>query len=309
MTNKTSMKRASKRQPTASEAHKPGKWKPGQVEPDYDDGNPERIDWINSQWVKLAGYKWARTPGTDQRGVIMLTHGMDGHVRWNYLRHTTEHPETGELTWHDLRFDGSLIQMFNTRGFDVFGLDTISYGASDGHYDNMRSYFHKYEDLVADIIGFTKAHVAPACERGRPLSIIGISFGGCLATHALQRQPQLFSGGGVLIAPMLSVEQLKEVPINKLLLPAASFLSSAFPRMPLSGYTPNLLYPLEEEAFLNERMCYAGRLRARVGVECMRACDDVQANMSALVSSVLVIHDRDDTQVDMRGAIYLGENC
>ncbi|GAA0791003.1 MULTISPECIES: alpha/beta fold hydrolase [Pseudomonadati] len=107
------------------------------------------------------------------------------------------------LKYQELIFD--LYQ----QGYSVFALDHRGQGLSDRITDNPhQGYVGKFADYVDDFSYFIENIVLPT--KHLSLSILAHSMGGAIATHYLDKHPNIFDSA-VLSAPMFGIA----LPVNK----------------------------------------------------------------------------------------------
>lgn len=98
-------------------------------------------------------------------------------------------------------------------------------------------------------------------------------------------------------------------PLLLLLLPScsplASLLNLIIPTWPLAKTPKNTMFPDLQADFDSDLCTYKYDTRIRVGVECLRACDSLMANMQKLELPLLVFHSTADTLTDPDGSKLL----
>ncbi|EUD66643.1 hypothetical protein C922_02964 [Plasmodium inui San Antonio 1] len=118
------------------------------------DGKPKVDSFHNRDGLKLKTYSWlVKNP----IGVIFLVHGLNTHLRLEYLRHNVEivSPEKAILKDADnyYIYKDSWIEHFNKSGYSVYGMDLQGHGQSDG-WRNVKTNVKKFDDLVYDVIQY-----------------------------------------------------------------------------------------------------------------------------------------------------------
>jgi len=128
--------------------------------------------------------------------------------------------------------------------------------------------------------------------------LVGPSLGGCVAVH-VAAETDIFDGC-LLLAPMMSLEQLKRDKVNSILLPVASCLSAMVPKLRLVSESENR-FP-EEAAYIDaDALCDHVAVRVRVGVECLNGVSSAREKASHITCPLLVFHSSNDTMVDPEG--------
>ena len=109
-----------------------------------------------SDGENLAVYDWPLEDPAEQRGTVLLVHGLGEHAG----------------RYH------ALAQQLNAWGWGVRGYDHYGHGRSDGPRGGLTSDLRLLDDL-ADLIDSTRARMPP----GMPLVLLGHSMGGLVAAH------------------------------------------------------------------------------------------------------------------------------
>jgi len=161
-----------------------------------------------------------------------MTHGIKAHAmfEWNIADESGRH----------CVFTGSISEKLSSMGFHVFAYDQQSHGLSEG-LSGKRCYVNKFDDLAHDLLQFAglarKLVVESVGENSLPLFALGESMGGGVVCRAAQLDPSSFAGL-VLLAPMLSVENLAKSRINRIMRPIGGFLSTVAPKARLLYIPP-----------------------------------------------------------------------
>eukprot|EP00920_Eleutheroschizon_duboscqi_P023753 GHVT01059149.1.p1 GENE.GHVT01059149.1~~GHVT01059149.1.p1 ORF type:complete len:570 (+),score=156.69 GHVT01059149.1:690-2399(+) len=111
-----------------------------------------------------------------------------------------------------------------------------------------------------------------------------------------------YPAGVLLLAPMLSLEKVKEK--NKLILPLAKFISSACPHLPTAEKKRNEMFPHVETLMESDPLSWIGRVRARLAAEMLAGVEAAQAMGGSLPSSVplLAVHSPKDSMCEIGGS-------
>ena len=124
-------------------------------------------------------------------------------------------------------YEGSLAQALREGArCDVVALDHQSYGESQGVREGVRSYFDALADLANDLIQLIEDVRRESA--GLAVFLEGVSLGGCLCTMVAARRPELVDGM-VLIAPLVTMDEVKKKPMNKVLRPLVGVLAVCAP--------------------------------------------------------------------------------
>lgn len=103
-------------------------------------------------------------------------------------------------------YEGSWVQMLNSAGYSVIGLDNQGAGRSAG----LRAFCRSFDEYMADVLMLAKLAPQlgiPGVAASLPRFAMGASKGGMLAVMSALRDPGLFQGVA-LLAPMLSLDKV-----------------------------------------------------------------------------------------------------
>ncbi|CAG9484851.1 lysophospholipase, putative [Plasmodium vivax] len=131
------------------------------------DGKPKVDSFHNRDGLTLKTYAWqVKNP----IGVIFLVHGMNSHLRLDYMRHNVEivSPEKAILKDADnyYVYKNSWVEQLNKSGYSVYGLDLQGHGQSDG-WRNLKTNMKKFDDLVYDLLQYINRVHDVLCLTGR----------------------------------------------------------------------------------------------------------------------------------------------
>mmetsp|Transcript_2036 Transcript_2036/g.4612 ORF Transcript_2036/g.4612 Transcript_2036/m.4612 type:complete len:339 (-) Transcript_2036:123-1139(-) len=260
--------------------------------------------FVNLQGLQIATYEWAHKTEGAPKGIVIGIHGVSCHLHYEYLNIGSFAGDEGSEGYagaelHEPRYDGSWIEQLNKQGYIFTGMDLQSYGMSEGSR-GLEHFFEQFEDLPRDHIQFRKNLTAKYPDI--PIYVMGISLGGCIAARLAELDCDHPYGGTILLAPMLSLEQLKQKPINKILLPLAGVISWLTPTARLaekSMHPEELMFKHFENDELNEK---ALKVRSRVAAECLVGVETTRRNLHKINCPLLAIHSRHDTMTDPAGS-------
>ncbi|GFH06809.1 hydrolase_4 domain-containing protein, partial [Haematococcus lacustris] len=231
-------------------------------------------DHSTSRGHRICNYFW---PAMDDmgrvmaqpKGVISVLHGHGTYLCFQYLKLDS----VGRLPVYE--------------GFAVCGIDSQGAGRSEG----LRAYTASFKDLVDDVITHNEMVVScglPGFKPQAPRFVMGCSMGGCLALMATLEKAGLFAGC-ILLAPMLSLEKLRQRGVNRVLAPVGALVSAMLPTLPVAATTRNTL---------------TGNTRARNAMEFLRVTSSLMqpGGMEAVTVPLLIFHGCKDTMCDIDGS-------
>lgn len=254
----------------------------------------------NERGVRLACYFW---PAEHPKAVVHIIHGHGSYLCFDFITHPYSHPGQPSPS-----YDGSWVQAMNQQGLSVCGIDLQGCGRSDG----LRCYIDKFEHYVEDIILFIKTLLNNEVEktyagvddedeyilRGFPRSstrfLCGISLGGGLALHAMQKTGLTLWQGAVLMAPMISLDGLSSKGINRMLRYIAWVLNYVHPRLPAVKGDRNVYFPLVQQAYDADPHCWRQGTRVRNALEYLAACQKLKGNLSSIDFPFITFHSELD---------------
>lgn len=246
----------------------------------------------NKQGLTLCKYYW---PVDNPSGIIFGVHGYGSHVG-SFLLKRNKPAEK-------VKYSNSVVEELNKAGFSVAAMDLQGSGRSDGLH-NRRAYFLQFSDLVEDYLDFithtlesNNAHFANSL----PFFLFGASLGGCLALHVAHRCQERVQGVA-LLAPMLSLEQAKSEGFNWIYASLAGWLNYLIPDVPLIGLKQNVKFPEIQAMWNSDPAIFRGRIRPRVGFQCMKAIEWIQTQRQELNFPFVIVHGTEDTICDPEGS-------
>lgn len=210
-------------------------------------------------------------PEGGPRAVLLIAHGLAEHS--GRYQHVAEH--------------------FTGLGYAVYALDHRGHGQSGG----VRSDVVRFEDYLADLKTFLDA--VKGREPGRQVFLIGHSMGGAIVTLFAARYGADFDG---LITSGASVQVGGNV--SPLLVGLSKIIAALAPRLPT--------VPLDAEAvsrdlevvarYRSDPLNYLGKVRARMGVQLLRAAGSIAAELPHITLPVLILHGTADRLADPAGS-------
>lgn len=241
----------------------------------------------NRQGLKLCRYRW---PVQNPVGKIVAIHGFGSHTGNLLLKRKTPGAP--------LQYEESIAQIFNQRGYSVACMDLQGCGRSDG-CRGRRGFFYAFEDLITDLVEFLESlhDYMDGFDVQCPTFLFGVSLGGCLSVHLAHHCQDLIDGVA-LLAPMLSVEQLARSGINRVYSVIGRWLNLLIPDVPLLKMGKQDKFPEIQEFYEKDPAMFKGRIRVRVGWQCMQAIDWIRRHDQNLTFPFLIVHGTDDTLCD-----------
>lgn len=216
-------------------------------------------------------YKRTWAPAGEPQAFVLLVHG--------YAEHCGRY--------------GAIAGRLAAAGLQVDAFDLPGHGRSGGR----RGYIHSFEKLVDTL----KLQLVAARNRAgdRPLFLLAHSMGGLVAVHALIRQPDGLRGA-VLSSPLLAVPE--DVPAWKLW--ASDWLGRYLPGFPVERLESTAIArdPAVVAAYRADPLVYHGALKARTGLELLRAIRQATAHFSQIKLPLLVLHGTGDRIAPFSGS-------
>eukprot|EP00242_Pyramimonas_sp_CCMP2087_P006857 CAMPEP_0198218088 /NCGR_PEP_ID=MMETSP1445-20131203/67289_1 /TAXON_ID=36898 /ORGANISM="Pyramimonas sp., Strain CCMP2087" /LENGTH=316 /DNA_ID=CAMNT_0043894979 /DNA_START=174 /DNA_END=1121 /DNA_ORIENTATION=- len=253
--------------------------------------------FTNKSDLKITSYWW---PAANAKAVVLLVHGHGSYVAFDYLKMV--------VPGNPKEYAGSWIERFNAAGYSVCGIDFQGCGRSEA-LNGLTSHFESFQDLLDDVIelavaakgesGNTTEHFA-----GLPIFLGGISMGGCVVAQVLHQRGDLFAGG-VLLAPMLSLEKISKQLVNRVLKPFSKLLSVVVPTWGLVKVERNVMFPLVQEDLDKDPLIYHGWTRVRSATEYVQSSEETVQAMPDMTFPFIVFHSRNDTMTDPEGSQML----
>lgn len=242
----------------------------------------------NAQGLSIRTYEYPQTRDNGQpEAVAVFVHGIGSHAHWEF----TAFPGN--------TYTGGWIDAFNRRGIAVHLLDLQGHGRSDA-YEGMMNHVNEFDDYGRDVIQLVK-QLKMRYNHGTKFFITGESMGGCVVASVGELLGDSIDGI-ILLAPMLSLEQVKAKPINKVLLPFVSVLACVVPLLPIGAKAKNTFFPDIYEAYQLDPLTYCGKVRTSMSKECLGAVDRAMECAAQLTAPCLIFHSKIDTMTDPQGS-------
>ncbi|MFH1381594.1 MAG: lysophospholipase [Chloroflexota bacterium] len=237
----------------------------------------ELIEHIEGEFHGYGGltlYYQGWLPPNRPRAVLLVVHG---------------------LAEHSGRF-GNLVNRFVPAGYGIYGFDQRGHGKSPG----LRGYVDNFSSFVNDLGNFLR--VVRSKHKDTKIFLVGHSVGGTIATtYAVSHQDE-FDG------LILSGATLKAgASVSPVLITVARLLSLFVPKVGL--YTIEAAAISRDksvvDAYLHDPLVYRGKIRARLGVEIIKAMQELPYQMSKIRLPVLILHGTADRLSEPGGSRML----
>eukprot|EP00916_Digyalum_oweni_P015432 GHVL01025255.1.p1 GENE.GHVL01025255.1~~GHVL01025255.1.p1 ORF type:complete len:314 (+),score=61.16 GHVL01025255.1:33-974(+) len=260
------------------------------IDAKYDDNNPTISSFINKNNLKIAYYKW--DPEKPAKAIVIACHGIVTHTRFDWLAHPGNCFKNG---WADL---------FLRENIAFYAYDHQGHGLSDG-WNNYRGSVKHFDDFADDLIQF---HYLIKNENNKKLPIywLGESMGGCVvatATAKICDQNENLPDGIIMVAPMLSVDNIKAKTENRILLPISTVLANTVPNMQLVKIQRNEMFPEIQKELDDDPLTYkGGKIRANLAFECLKAVERAVSLAAHIYVPVILLHSSKDTMCEPQGS-------
>ncbi|SBS79877.1 lysophospholipase, putative [Plasmodium ovale] len=293
------------------------------------DGKPKIDSFNNRDGLSLKTYAWVvKNPV----GIIILVHGLNSHVRLEYLRHNVIIQSNDKAILKDAEnyyiYKDSWIEHFNKKGFSVYGLDLQGHGQSDG-WKNLRTNVKKFDDIVYDVIQYisrihdmlcllktkntnSSIHDNITNTKIPPFYIMGLSMGGNIVLRVLEilgkskeNNNKLNIRGCISLAGMISIDELATKTSYKYFyIPFSKLFATLFPSLRL---TPSLYFkkhPYVNDIFSYDKYRSHKPITCKLGYELLNAIENLNSDMNHLPKNIplLFVHSRHDSACFFGGA-------
>lgn len=213
-------------------------------------------------------------PADEPKAILLVVHGLAEH--------------SGRYS--------NLVNYFVPRGYAVYGFDQRGHGKSDG----VKGYVDRFSYFVDDLDIFLR--LVHSRHHDVKTFLVGHSIGGTIATaYAILHQDEF--DGLILTGATLSTPT--DVATGTIF--AARILSLILPKVGL--------YVIDAEgisqdksvvnAYVDDPLVYRGKIRARLGVELIKAMGTVNRQISEIHLPILVMHGAADRLSDPKGSKML----
>lgn len=229
---------------------------------------------------QLYWQSWRTEGGADNnqcKGVVIIVHGLAEH--------------SGRYA-HVATF---LVD----NGYDVFALDHLGHGKSDGERCFVKTFADYMEPLHALVMRVKQEY------NGKPVHMLGHSLGGLIANiYLLQYQNELSSA--VLSSPLVMI-RTKTSAMQSLIMKLISYL---FPKAGVFQLDARQVCsdPKVVEDYINDPLVYSGKMTARLMTEIGLAMARVLDQVGDITLPMLVVQGGKDVLVDPQGAKFMHDN-
>jgi acylglycerol lipase len=178
-----------------------------------------------------------------------------------------------------------VIQTLAAKGFTCFAPDHRGHGKSAKRLGHIKSFKRIIQD-IHDLQFFIREKYGTL-----PLFLIGHSMGSLVVLNYLFSYQKAIQGA-VLIAPMIIIPDYISPVLKKI----SGLIAALFPLLPIQHFdisetTRNLK---AIEIARQDPLCYHGKIRARTGVEMMKAMETANANLSLVTLPLLIMQGGED---------------
>jgi len=213
-------------------------------------------------------------PADEPKAILLVVHGLAEH--------------SGRYS--------NLVNYFVPRGYAIYSFDQRGHGKSDG----VKGYVDRFSYFVDDLDIFLR--LVHSRHHDVKTFLVGHSIGGTIATaYAILHQDEF--DGLILTGATLSTPT--DVAAGTIF--AARILSLILPKVGL--------YVIDAEgisqdksvvnAYVDDPLVYRGKIRARLGVELIKAMGTVNRQISEIHLPILVMHGAADRLSDPKGSEML----
>lgn len=224
--------------------------------------------------LSLFWQSWRPDGDRPPAAVVVIAHGLGEHSsRYEYVA-----------------------ERLTAAGHVVWALDHRGHGRSQGAREVVDRIDHAVADLDALVLR------AATADPGRPVVLIGHSFGGLLAgSYALAHQSRL--SGLVLSGPLAQIDA--PPPARA----AARLLSMTLPRLPLVKLDSALVSrdPAVVAGYRGDPLVHHGMIPARTADEMLRAVIALRSRVGEIAVPALIAYGTADGLCPPSGAVLLAE--
>ncbi|MFC1930504.1 alpha/beta hydrolase [Chloroflexota bacterium] len=213
-------------------------------------------------------------PTNEPKAILMFVHGLAEH--------------SGRYS--------NLVSYFVPRGYGIYGFDQRGHGKSDG----VKGYVDQFSHFVDDLGIFLR--LVYSRHHDVKTFLVGHSIGGTIATaYTILHQDEF--DGLILTGATLSTP----TDVSASIIFFARILSLIQPKVGLyvidaEGISRDMSVV---KAYVHDPLVYRGKIRARLGVELIKAMGRVKRQISEIHLPILVMHGTADRLSDPKGSEYL----
>ncbi len=219
-------------------------------------------------------YYQAWLPDGDVKAVLFVVHGLGEHCG-RYMNH---------------------VNRFVPLGYAVYGLDHIGHGKSGGG----REVIDRFTDFTSTLKMYYE--MVTGWQPGKPIFILGHSMGALITlTYLLDHQAD-FKGAVISAPPIKAGESITALTITMAKLMSAIAPKTGVLALDASFISHDLAVV---KAYADDPLVFHGKTPARLGAEMLGAMNRVNAEVSTLTLSFIVIQGSQDKLVDPDGAQML----
>ncbi|MBI4304462.1 MAG: lysophospholipase [Chloroflexi bacterium] len=206
-------------------------------------------------------------PADEPKAILLVVHGLAEH--------------SGRYS--------NLVNYFVPRGYGVYGYDQRGHGNSDG----LRGYVDRFSDFVDDLEIFLR--LVHRRHHHIRIFLVGHSMGGTIATAYTTFRQHSIEGVVVSGATLSPPDDVAAGTIF-----AARILSMILPKAGLYVIDAGAISQDKNvvNAYLDDPLVYRGKIRARLGIELIKAMGTVKRRMSEIRLPLLVMHGAADRLSD-----------
>lgn len=194
----------------------------------------------------------------------------------------------------------NLVNYFVPKGYAVYGFDQRGHGKSDG----VKGYVERFSYFVDDLNTFLD--IVRGRHHDARIFIIGHSLGGTITTAYAIRHQDKFDA---LILSGATLKLGTDVPAGLIIV--ARLLSLLLPKAGLYVIEATAISRDKDvvSAYVSDPFVYRGKIRARLGIELIKAMETLQHQMPKICLPILVMHGTADRLSDPEGSKILYERA
>ena len=213
-------------------------------------------------------------PADEPKAILLVVHGLAEH--------------SGRYS--------NLVNYFVPRGYAVYGFDQRGHGKSDG----VKGYVDRFSHFVDDLDIFLR--LVHSRHYDVKTFLVGHSIGGTIATAYTILRQDGFDG---LILTGATLSTPNDVAAGTIF--AARILSLILPEAGLYIIDAEAISQDKNvvNAYVYDPLVYRGKIRARLGVELIKAMGTVKRQISEIHLPIMVMHGAADRLSDPKGSEML----